>query len=217
MLESKTGDESDHLKVAKSTKSSRSIGEAKNPILQQLEVSTSISSKASCGGLRLVIPEALSPSSKSPRSPGVSSPLSPRRRQAKKREEMINRVVHVVSSPFPYMMIVLLIAMIVMIFVDVISISSLICITAIVMIVSLVMGNHIRGRPIWFALPVDRDTSDHAKKNAEPISDEDKVDNINQFFEELFNSIDYSLLLIFLGTFIVVANIDSTGIPRIIW
>lgn len=30
-------------------------------------------------------------------------------------------------------------------------------------------------------------------------------------------SIDWNLLLIFLGTFIIVANIDSTGIPRQLW
>ena len=30
-------------------------------------------------------------------------------------------------------------------------------------------------------------------------------------------SIDYSLLLIFLGTFIVVENLDSTGLPALLW
>jgi hypothetical protein len=46
---------------------------------------------------------------------------------------------------------------------------------------------------------------------------EDKIDNLNEFFEDLFGSIDYSLLLIFLGTFIVVENMASTGIPRYIF
>lgn len=50
-----------------------------------------------------------------------------------------------------------------------------------------------------------------------PMTSEEKLDNLNEFFEELFKSIDYSILIIFLGTFIVVANIDSTGIPKAIW
>jgi hypothetical protein len=50
-----------------------------------------------------------------------------------------------------------------------------------------------------------------------PLTSEDRIDNLNEFFEELFGSIDYALLLIFLGTFIVVENLTSTGIPRRIW
>lgn len=50
-----------------------------------------------------------------------------------------------------------------------------------------------------------------------PPTFEDRVDNLNQFFDDLFDSIDYSLLLIFLGTFIVVENMASTGVPKNIW
>jgi hypothetical protein len=32
-----------------------------------------------------------------------------------------------------------------------------------------------------------------------PMTKEEKIDNINEFFEELFKSIDYSILLIFMG------------------
>jgi hypothetical protein len=32
-----------------------------------------------------------------------------------------------------------------------------------------------------------------------PMTREEKIDNINEFFEELFKSIDYSILLIFMG------------------
>ena len=41
--------------------------------------------------------------------------------------------------------------------------------------------------------------------------------DLNNFFDDVFNSIDYTLLLIFLGTFIVVANVESTGIPKSLW
>jgi hypothetical protein len=118
--------------------------------------------------------------------------------------------------------------------VDVMSISGLVCVTAIVMVVSVVVGNHWRGQLIWApddelsnkwkptpnddvdAALVDDDLEKH-KLSRQPLTDEEKIDNTNEFFEGLFNSLDYSLLFIFLGTFIVVANIESTGIPKAIW
>lgn len=160
----------------------------------------------SCLSLKIVTSGFQRPS-KTP----VNSPLSPRKRKQKARDEMINRVVHIVSSPFPYMILLLLAAMIVLIFVDVMPISGLICISAIIMIVSLVVGNHWRGKPILAI------SSSDVQEDIGPLTEEDKIDNLNEFFEGLFNSLDYSLLFIFLGTFIVVANIDSTGIPRTIW
>lgn len=138
--------------------------------------------------------------------------MTPKRKAAKKiaqRDQLIEKVVSVVISPFPYMIILLLLAMIVLIFVDVMPISGLVCVTAIVMVVTLVVGNHWRGRKILST----KSTEDASI----PLSDEEKIDNMNEFFEELFNSLDYSLLIIFLGTFIVVANIQSTGIPSKIW
>lgn len=90
---------------------------------------------------------ATSPMS-SPRSRSskqVTSPmLSPRRRRRKEREVLIGKVVHVVSSPFPYMVLILLAAMIVMIFVDVMPISALICVSSMCIVVTVVLGNHWR-------------------------------------------------------------------------
>ena len=54
----------------------------------------------------------------------LTSPLSPRRRRALERESMIEKVRHMVSSPFPYMVLILLVIMIVMIFVDVMPIAG---------------------------------------------------------------------------------------------
>ncbi|CAM9602852.1 unnamed protein product, partial [Ectocarpus fasciculatus] len=100
------------------------------------------------------------------------------------------KVSRIVSSPFPYVVLILTAIMIALIFVDLISIAGLICIFAVVMVVVTVVGNHWQGK---------------------------KAINTNEFFEELFNSIDYSLLLIFLGLFIVVEHLSSTGIPKTIW
>lgn len=281
-------------------------------------------------------------------SPGSSarSPLSPTKKRSRPRahNNMLKRVVRVVSSPFPYMVLILLAVMIVMIFVDVMPISGLICVCAITMVVSVVVGNHWRNQRVWDEVSQQQDAEDanqalvvvplrseeqksqsadghqrgtsssrsgsksaveldsaagnssavphkrqqsrevyyHVPRDNTPeighsdtpihqrqfskvshassseqqqavlnpavtsasghqqlqirtdgaegdqsiqddrqqenvLSREDKLDNLNLFFEELFASIDYSLLLIFTGTFIVVENMASTGIPKFIW
>lgn len=170
--------------------------------------------------------------SNSPAAPMSSPVLSPRRKRARERQEMLNQVVPIVTSPIPYVVLLLLIGMIVMIFVDVMSITGLVCISAIIMIMFVVFGNHWCGRPIWAPIPLNAlasnshkgpsEEEDERRPNREsfdddPFTEEDKVDSRNEFFEELFKSIDYSLLIIFLGTFLIVANLDSTGIPRLLW
>ena len=235
---------------------------------------------------------------------------------------MVEQVSHLVTSPFPYMVLILLAVMIVMIFVDVMPIAALTCITAIVMIISLVLGNHWQDKLIWDEAPTTHshahsngDSTAHTKRRHNstasqqvnpytgvmsghpetveegfattnrsrgassslavllpsssgdnstrsrsgsesvsnpllpnlissqksagiaivegtdsdakglhpveeinyPLTREEKMENMNEFFEDMFASIDYSLLLIFLGTFIVVANVDSTGIPKLLW
>lgn len=64
-------------------------------------------------------------SNKTPSKIAVASPLSPRRRRAMERESMIEKVRHMVSSPFPYMILILLVIMIVMIFIDIMPIAGL--------------------------------------------------------------------------------------------
>eukprot|EP00607_Mallomonas_marina_P005993 CAMPEP_0182428374 /NCGR_PEP_ID=MMETSP1167-20130531/22658_1 /TAXON_ID=2988 /ORGANISM="Mallomonas Sp, Strain CCMP3275" /LENGTH=509 /DNA_ID=CAMNT_0024611247 /DNA_START=380 /DNA_END=1909 /DNA_ORIENTATION=+ len=126
--------------------------------------------------------------------------------QPKHEESMIKKVQRVVVSPFPYAMLILMGGMIVLIFVEIMSIAGLVCVTAVVMVVVLVLGNHWRGLPILGTDGVQA-----------PLTAEEKIANTNEFFEELFDSIDYSLLMIFLGTFVVVENVDSTGLPRMVW
>jgi hypothetical protein len=58
----------------------------------------------------------------SPTSPEPA--LSPRRRQAAERQAMIQKVRYFVVSPFPYMILILLVVMIIMIFVDIMPISG---------------------------------------------------------------------------------------------
>lgn len=118
------------------------------------------------------------------------------------------KVSRIVSSPFPYVVLILTAIMIALIFVDLISIAGLICIFAVVMVVVTVVGNHWQGKVIW---------ADEAADPSTPLTAAEKAINTNEFFEELFNSIDYSLLLIFLGLFIVVEHLSSTGIPKTIW
>eukprot|EP01041_Mallomonas_annulata_P001780 gene1780-3449_t len=126
--------------------------------------------------------------------------------QPKEEEGIMKRVQRVVVSPFPYAMLILMGAMIVLIFVEIMSIAGLVCVTAVVMVVVLVLGNHWQGLPILGTDGVQA-----------PLTAEEKIANTNEFFEELFDSIDYSLLMIFLGTFVVVENVDSTGMPKMVW
>jgi hypothetical protein len=126
--------------------------------------------------------------------------------QPKEDGSLMKSVQRVVVSPFPYAMLILMGAMIVLIFVEIMSIAGLVCVTAVVMVVVLVLGNHWRGLPILGTDGVQA-----------PLTAEEKIANTNEFFEELFDSIDYSLLMIFLGTFIVVENVDSTGMPKSVW
>ena len=74
--------------------------------------------------------------------------MSPRKRRRKEREVLIGKVVYVVSSPFPYMVLILLAAMIMMIFVDVMPISALICVSAMCIVVTVVVGNHWRNKKV---------------------------------------------------------------------
>jgi hypothetical protein len=129
------------------------------------------------------------------------------------------KLIRFIITPFPYAMLLLMAIMIALLFVDLISIFGLICLTAVFMVVVLVLGNHWQGLPIWGTA-----TSNHLYEGEEAdgsaahkMTSEEKIENTQQFFEELFQSLDYNLLFIFLGLFVVVENIDSTGIPRKIW
>ncbi len=115
-------------------------------------------------------------------------------------EGFVSSIVHIVASPFPYAMIVLLAIMIAMIFIDLMSIAGLVCISAAVMVTSTVLGNHWRGRAIW-APP--------SALSQPPLTSEEKIKNTNKFFDQLFESIDYSLLLIFMGNLRVQFSCDS--------
>ena len=129
------------------------------------------------------LPQSLS---KSPKSP----PRSPTSTGAETNTARA-RFARVVSSPLPYVVLIMLVVMIIMIFVDVISISGVVCISALSMVLVVVVGNHWRGRLIL----VPSQMQDGFSK----VSDEEKMTSLNDFFEELFASIDYSLLIIFLG------------------
>lgn len=173
--------------------------------------------------------------------------LSPRRRVAILKSKTTKPPVFTVVSPFPYAVLILLGIMIIFIFVNVIPIAGLIAIFAVLMIVTVVMGNHIRHQPTWVEEPqlstctsepnldpndslkdvfseavlaVEKERQEqHAKllESMGPPTREDEVDSLNRFFEDLYASIDYNLLLIFLGLFVVIANLSNTGIPKHMW
>lgn len=230
----------------------------------------------------------------SPGKRSMMSPVTPSRRREKKSDRSpMSNLVHVVSSPFPYMVLILLGIMIVMIFVDVMPIASLICVFAMIMVICVVMGNHWRNQKVWTVYNMDgtipaatrsrqssfdktsirtlagqvppsprshpiyntqmsditpqpdedfplstlpagvssreesgmrqgsQEVAAEAKAPAEEdtliLSHEEKTANLQEFFEVLFASLDYSLLIIFLGLFVTVANLETTGVPRVLW
>jgi Na+/H+ antiporter NhaD/arsenite permease-like protein len=80
------------------------------------------------------------------------------------------------------------------------------------MVVVTVCGNTWTDRRTWMDGSASISVNNYHMPN-----EEDKKNNLNEFFEELFGSLDYSLLIIFLGTFIVIENINSTGLPALVW
>lgn len=123
-----------------------------------------------------------------------------------KKQTILKKVAKIIVSPFPYAMMMVMAVMIALIFIDIMSIAGLVCVTAVVMTIILVLGNHWQGLPIF-----------GGDEDAPPLTAAEKKMNTSLFFDELFDSIDYSLLMIFLGTFIVVENMDSTGMPKRLW
>lgn len=98
--------------------------------------------------------------------PGSMSALSPRPLKLVKPEDLDERhqgqqraeddsstaskvVARIISSPAPYIMLILLGVMICMIFVNVMAISGLICVSAIIMILTLTWGNHWKGTSLY--------------------------------------------------------------------
>jgi Na+/H+ antiporter NhaD/arsenite permease-like protein len=132
----------------------------------------------------------------------------------KKKRSFVKTAIKYIITPFPYAMLVIMAIMVALMFVDMISISGLICITAVFMVVVLVLGNHYQGLPIYGTAENDGLLSPIPLPS---MTTEEKIKNTEEFLEELFKSIDYNLLLIFLGLFIVVENIAHTGIPKLIW
>lgn len=125
---------------------------------------------------------------------------------AVEKPTIVKKMAKIILSPFPYAIMMLMAVMIALIFVDVMSIAGLVCVTAVIMTVVLVLGNHWQGMPIF-----------GGEEGAPPLTAEEKIRNTSLFFDELFDSIDYSLLIIFLGTFIVIENMSSTGLPEKMW
>lgn len=131
-------------------------------------------------------------------SPPKQMVLSPRKVRSIQREAMITKIVHVVSSPFPYMVVFLVLSMVVMIFINVMPIAGLVCTSAVLIVGALVLGNLWQGKEVWAEEQTQMSAHTAA---AHSLSHQERIESINEFFDALFASIDYSLLMIFLGNF----------------
>jgi ABC-type multidrug transport system fused ATPase/permease subunit len=141
-------------------------------------------------------------------------------------ETVVQKISRVVTSPYPYILIILVAIMIIMIFVDIMAISGLIVVSAVVMVMTVVLGNHWRNSAVWKVDTTNNSASSLVFENEEEekehspiveLSQTERDRQLEEFFETMFNSIDYNLLFIFGGLFVVVANIENTGAPKYIW
>jgi Na+/H+ antiporter NhaD/arsenite permease-like protein len=113
------------------------------------------------------------------------------------------------QGPFPFAIVALTVVMVICIFAEVMSIAGVVLSFALIMTVVVVMSSHWTNKQILI--------DSVSGPQLVPLSREQKIENMNFFFEELFRSIDLNILLIFIGLFVVVDNLDSTGIPRAMW
>ena len=117
---------------------------------------------------------------------------SPEKPPSQNRPDSVkDKIVHIISSPVPYFIIILLVAMIIMIFVDVMSISGLVCVTAMLMVLYLVISNHWAGTKLW----EETHTPLHQTESKDGLDDiilpanssfEQRAHALNDFFEDLF-------------------------------
>lgn len=144
----------------------------------------------------------------------VSSPV--------RAESVKDKIVHIISSPVPYFVIVILVAMIIMIFVDVMSISGLVCVTAMLMVMYLVISNHWAGTKLWeeeVHAPLHQSESKDGLDDIIALTNpsfEQRAHALNDFFEELFEVRSHTMLLSYLLAYITkVYRLESTlDFPR---
>jgi hypothetical protein len=116
----------------------------------------------------------------------------------------VQKIGKIVTSPYPYLLLIIVAVMIVMIFVDVMAISGLIVVFAMIMVCTVVLGNHWRSRVVW----TDEKMTDTAKivnhnSNSNRAGEEDDKDatehspiielsldererHLEDFFEDMF-------------------------------
>ena len=119
--------------------------------------------------------------------------LSPRSRA--RNNTILGRFTnYIVATPIPFMMFAVAFIMIILIFCNIMSISGLVCVTAVVMVVSSVCGAQWSKKMIWVQSDTAASSSSVVSGNTSPqmydsLSAEEKKENIEQFYEEMFNSI----------------------------
>jgi hypothetical protein len=89
-------------------------------------------------------------------------------------------------------------------FVGIFSLASIFTLIAICLVGSVLLINYYRGHPAVDEL-------------GQPYTNEERVAGIAAYTEELFLDLDYNILIIFTGLFVVSGSFVHTGIPSVIW
>lgn len=100
-------------------------------------------------------------------------------REQRLRNNLLNRVSYIVTSPVPFLGCAMLIFMIVLIFLNFMPISASVSITAVLLVLLLVLSNYWTRSPIW----VREDGLEL------PKSHKQRIDSLTDFFEQLFLSV----------------------------
>lgn len=88
--------------------------------------------------------------------------------------------------------------------VGIITLVALYTLVAIFIIASVVLVNYYRGYPVRWP-------------NGNLMTRRDRIQLIIKYVEDMFNDLDYNLIVIFSGLFIVAGSFVRTGIPSAVW
>jgi len=100
---------------------------------------------------------------------------------------------------FPFFSILIILELI-----GIFSLVALFAFVAIYLVVSVMLVNYYSGRPTHWP-------------NGLVMTNRERIQLIIKYIEDLFNDLDYNLIIIFSGLFIVAGSFVRTGIPEVMW
>lgn len=117
-------------------------------------------------------------------------------------------------SSLPPLTFIFFLLLILLEFLGIIPLTIIYSIIAIIVVVAVLLVNYLRG------VPQTRRVAHKyipARYITVPVTINDRIGYITKFVEQMFKELDYNLIIIFTGLFIVSGSFVDTAIPQIIW